>query len=331
METRAHYVAVGAFVLATLFLGFVAVLWLAGTQFATSYKHYDIFFKGPVTGLSKGARVDYNGIPVGQVSEVAIDPENVEQIRVTVEIKSEVVIKDDAAANVETNILSGVSYVLITKGTNDAKVLEAHKGQRYPVIRSRRSTFASLAARGPQLLEKLDVILDHLDDVLSDHNREMFTGILDNVRKATGNLADHSDEIASNATEALKSAASLFAAVNQAFSAPDGLKDRLSAALGQANTALGHANTTLGQVDTAFADADKLAKGLSDTNRQLDGALVDMRPGLKTFSQHTLANVDALVGEVRQFVAGLGRLASQLEHDPTRLLFGDRREGYQPK
>jgi hypothetical protein len=70
---------------------------------------------------------------------------------------------------------------------------------------------------------------------------------------------------------------------------------------------------------------------LSDTNRQLDGALVDMRPGLKTFSQHTLANVDALVGEVRQFVAGLGRLASQLEHDPTRLLFGDRREGYQPK
>ena len=324
METRAHYVAVGAFVLATLFLAFVAVMWLAGTQFATSFNHYDIFFKGPVTGLSKGARVDYNGIPVGQVSEVAIDPENVEQIRVTVEIKSEVVIKEDAAANIETNILSGVSYVLITKGTNEAKVLEAHKGQRYPVIRSRRSTFASLAARGPQLLEKVDVILDHLDDLLSDHNRETFTAILDNIRKTTGSLADRSDEITADATEALKSAAALFTAINKSYSDPDGLKDRLSAALGQANTALARADTTL-------VDYDKLAKGLSDTNRQIDGTLVDIRPGLKTFSQRTLSDVDALVGEVRQFVAGLGRLASQLEHDPTRLLFGDRREGYHPK
>jgi phospholipid/cholesterol/gamma-HCH transport system substrate-binding protein len=317
METRAHYVAVGAFVLATLFLGFVAVLWLAGTQFAVSYAHYDIFFKGPVTGLSKGARVDYNGIPVGQVSDVAIDPGNVEQIRVTVEIKSEVAIKEDAAANIESNILSGVSYVLISKGTQEAKLLEAHKGQRYPVIRSRRSTFASLAARGPQLLEKLDVILDHLDDVLNDHNRQAFSSILDNVQKATGSLADHSDEIVADATEALKSVATLFTAIDKSYSSPDGLKDRLSAALAQAGTSL--------------ADFDKLAKGLSDTNRQLDGALVDVRPGLKTFSQRTLTDVGALVGEFRQFISGLGRLASQLEHDPTRLLFGDRREGYQPK
>ena len=102
METRAHYVAVGAFVLALVFLGFTAVLWLAGTQFAVNYDHYDIFFKGPVTGLSKGAAVDYNGIRVGQVSEIGIDPNNVEQIRVTVEVKSDVVIKEDAAANVET-------------------------------------------------------------------------------------------------------------------------------------------------------------------------------------------------------------------------------------
>src|SRR5580700_7284095 len=117
METRAHYVAVGAFVLAMLFLGFVSVLWLAGAQLATTYAHYDIYFKGPVTGLSKGSRVDYNGIPVGQVSDITIDPDNVEQIRVTVEIKSIVVIKEDAAANVETNILSGVSYILISRGT----------------------------------------------------------------------------------------------------------------------------------------------------------------------------------------------------------------------
>jgi len=178
------------------------------------------------------------------------------------------------------------------------------------VIRSRRSTFSSLAARGPQLLDKLDVILDHVNDLLSDDNRAAFSATLDNVRKVSAALAQHGDEIAANAGQALKSAAALFADLDQSYSKPNGLKD---------------------QVGTSLGDFDKLVKGLADTNRQLDQAVGDLRPGLRNFSQHTLGDVDSLVGEVRQFVSGLGRLTSQLERDPTRLLFGDRREGYKPK
>src|SRR5580658_2355931 len=120
METRAHYVAVGAFVLTMVFLAFVAVLWLAGTQFTTSFAHFDIYFEGPMTGLSQGGRVEYNGIPVGTVSDIEIvsDPEILatngrKQIRVTIEIKSSVEIKKSDAATIQTNILSGVSYILI--------------------------------------------------------------------------------------------------------------------------------------------------------------------------------------------------------------------------
>jgi phospholipid/cholesterol/gamma-HCH transport system substrate-binding protein len=323
METRAHYVAVGAFVLAMVFLAFVAVLWLAGTQFSTSFAHYDIYFEGPVSGLSQGGRVEYNGIPVGTVSDIEIiqDPkilteEGGKPVRVTVEIKSSVEIHKDAAATIQTNILSGVSYILITPGkSND--LLVAEHGQRYPVIRSRRATLASLAARGPQLLDKLDVIFDKVDDLLGDQNRQAVAATLQNVQKISKDLADHSDEIATNATEALKSAAALFTALNNSYSAPDGLKDKLASALDKASVAL--------------ADFDKLAKGLSETNHNFDGVVQDVRPGFKNFSQHTLGDVDSLVSETRQFIAGLGRLASQLERDPTRLLFGDRREGYQPK
>jgi phospholipid/cholesterol/gamma-HCH transport system substrate-binding protein len=323
METRAHYVAVGAFVLTMVFLAFVAVLWLAGTQFTTAFNHYDVFFEGPVTGLSTGGRVEYNGIPVGTVSDIELitDPEILatngrKQIRVTIDVKSGVHVNERDAATIQTNILSGVSYILIEPGKS-SELLAAHEGQRYPVIRSRRSTLSSLTARGPQLLDKLDVILDHIDDVLSDDNRKAFAASLDNVQKLTGNLAQHSDEIATNARDALKAAASLFTNLDNSFSSPSGLKDQLSGALDKASVAL--------------VDFDKLAKGLSDTNRDVSGAVQDLRPGLRNFSQHTLGNVDALVSEARQFIAGLGRVASQLERDPTRLLFGDRREGYQPK
>lgn len=306
METRAHYVAVGAFVLALVFLAFTAVLWLAGTQFAVSYDHYDIFFKGPVTGLSKGAAVDYNGIRVGQVSDIEIDPNNVEQIRVTAEIKSDVVIKEDAAANVETNILSGVSYILITRGTQEAKQLTAHEGQRYPVIRARRSTLASISARGPQLLEKLDDILDDVEDLLNDHNREVFAETLDHLEKVTGALSAHSDDIGQLVAEGRNTLAAfdkLASDLDNSYSAPDGVKDQLVSAL----------------------------KGLTGAGKQIDLALQENRPGIRNFSQHTLADIDSLIGETRQFIAGLSRLAAQLERDPTRLIFGDRREGYQPK
>src|SRR4030088_3473779 len=111
METRANYVAVGAFVLAVVALGFAAVLWLARAQLTTQYATYDIYFTGPVSGLRDGATVEYNGVPAGRVKEIRIDPGNVEQIRVTVEIENNVIIKQDARANLETNILSGVSYV----------------------------------------------------------------------------------------------------------------------------------------------------------------------------------------------------------------------------
>jgi len=312
METRAHYVAIGAFVLALVFLGFTAVLWLAGTQFAVSYQHYDIYFKGPVTGLSKGARVDYNGIPVGQVSDIAIDPNNVEQVRVTVEIKTDVVIKEDCAANIETNILSGVSYVLITRGTQEAKVLTAQAGQRYPVIRSRRSTLASLSARGPQLLEKLDDILDHLDDVLDEHNRAAFTATLDNVSKLSSTLADHADDVTKLVADA-----------------DDSMK--------KLGTLAEAANKLADNIDTNYASPEiknqliELAKSIEQTSHQLDVVLQDARPGVRTFSQQTVVDLNGLIGEARQFISGLSRVAAQIERDPTRLLFGDRREGYQPK
>src|SRR5215472_8396307 len=184
METRAHYVAVGAFVLAMVFLAFVAVLWLAGTQFTTAFNYYDIYFEGPVSGLSTGAKVEYNGIPVGTVSDIEImtDPQILtlsggKPIRVTAEIKSGTPIKKDSAATIQTNILSGVSFILISPGKSEER-LEAHRGERYPVIRSRRSTLSSMTARGPQLLDKIDVILDHVDDVLSEHNRQAFSQTL---------------------------------------------------------------------------------------------------------------------------------------------------------
>ncbi len=202
METRAHYVAVGTFVLAMIFLAFVGVLYFGAVQPTTKYNNYDIYFRGAVSGLNKGAQVEYNGIPVGKVSDIAIDPNDVERIRVTVDIEPKVVIKDDAKAEIQSNLLSGVSYILISRGTQEAPPLVAKAGERYPVIQSRRSALASVSARGPELMEKLNDIADNLNIVLNEQNRKALHDILDNVRMITADFAAPDKEFAGLGTTA---------------------------------------------------------------------------------------------------------------------------------
>ena len=303
METRAHYVAVGVFVLVLIAVGFGGVLWIARTQLTTQYAVYDVYFRGPVSGLREGAVVEYNGVPSGRVKEIRIDPSNVEQIRVTVEVENNVVIKQDAAANLETNLLSGVSYVQIAGGTQDAPVLTAETGSRYPVIRARRSRLASVTARLPQILGKVDEAVDHLNDLLGEDNRKAISVILANLRTL-------SDDLATDTKPALTAMTTLLNNLDRSYSEPGGLREGLSSGIG---------------------NFDKLARNLGDTNHQLQAALQDARPGLRNFSQRTLTDVSELVGEARQLIAGLGRLVAGLDRDPSRVLFGDRRKGYQPQ
>jgi phospholipid/cholesterol/gamma-HCH transport system substrate-binding protein len=313
METRAHYAAVGAFVLTMIVLAVAAVLWLARGELTTQYARYDIYFSGPVTGLRTSAVVEYNGVPAGKVSDVRIDPGNVELIRVTVDLDPNVAIKTDAAASVETNILSGVSFIQIVGGTQDAALLLPKPGERYAVIRSHRSRLASVTARAPQLLEKLIDTAERVNALLDEKNRVAFAESLDNFRAFTASLADRSKdlaELADNANATVRSLHGFIDNVDQSYAGPDGLGKQLS---------------------TAIADFDRVAKSLNDTNRLLQLAVQDVRPGLRSFSQQTLGDIGNLIGETRQLVTGLSRLATGIERDPSRILFGDRREGYRPK
>ena len=61
METKANYVAVGAFVLVCAIGLVVSLLWLAGAQYAQEYDYYQAIFKGSVSGLGKGTTTRYNG------------------------------------------------------------------------------------------------------------------------------------------------------------------------------------------------------------------------------------------------------------------------------
>jgi phospholipid/cholesterol/gamma-HCH transport system substrate-binding protein len=314
METRAHYVAVGAFVLAIIVLSFVAVLSLGRVEFAQELKRYYIFFKGSVTGLSKGSLVQYNGITVGRVVDVRVDPDDLEKIQITVEIDNNLVkIKTDARAFVDTNLLSGVATIQIRGGTREARDLEPEPGHRYPMIAAGSSVLQRVSETGPQLLDRLMVVVDNLNAVLSDQNRKAISDSLQNVRTITDSFVAPSKEVGelvANANATVLEMTALVNHIDQSYTGKGGLKDQASQALN---------------------DFDRLAKNLVDTNRQLQQVLQENRPGLHAFTQSTLTQVSNLVSDMQRFIAGLTRFVASVERDPGRLLFGERREGYRPQ
>jgi phospholipid/cholesterol/gamma-HCH transport system substrate-binding protein len=314
METRAHYVAVGGFVLIIIFAAFAAVLWLGRVEFRQELKPFYIFFRGSVAGLSRGSAVQYNGIPVGRVTDIRVDRQNVAQIQVTVEIDSSLVeIKTNARAYLETNILSGVSTIQIRGGTQQADVLEPEPGHRYPVIKAGQNEFEQVKASLPELLTDLKQISHNLNNLLDDRNRKAVADSLQNIRTVTGALADHAEDldvILNNTNAAVGAAKSFLQHVDQSYTNKGGIRD---------------------QVSKTLKDYDRVAANLINTAHQLEQTIAENRPGLHAFVQTTLPGVNDLVSDGQQLAGNLNQFVVQLQRDPTRMLFGDRRQGYQPR
>ena len=175
------------------------------------------------------------------------------------------------------------------------------------MIRSRRSRLASVTARLPQILAKLDETADHLNELLGEDNRK-------------GDCLKSSRISAPLVAQRIWRADTQTGTVLAMTTPAEQPRPELFRARRVARGAVGRHHR--------FRQA---RRNLSDTNHQLQQALQDARPGLRNFSQRTLTDVSELVGEARQLIAGLGRLVAGLDRDPSRVLFGDRRKGYRPQ
>lgn len=289
METKANYVAVGAFVLACVIGLVVTILWLAGTQYSQEYAYYQTYFKGPVTGLGKGTVTRYNGIDVGRVTDLAFDPNDPQSVIVTLQVQPGLNIRQDSVASIESQGLTGASYVEISGGTRNAPLLVAKPGQRYPVIRASQSTLRQLEQSAPEVVAKLNIAATRLNDLLNDNNRRALAHILTNLDQTTAVLAKRSDDIDSTLRNANQATANL-------RDASADLKPMIA-----------DANATVKKYGKMADDADAFING--------DG----------------LAQLSDLISETRRLVAGLTKFSDQLNRDPTKLIFGDRRKGYEPK
>jgi phospholipid/cholesterol/gamma-HCH transport system substrate-binding protein len=316
METRANYVAVGAFVLALLAGVVIAVLWLASVEFSRQFAFYDVFFTGSVAGLTQGSSVQYNGIQVGRVREIRIDPQNVQQVRVTIEVDQGTVIKSDAVASLEVQGLTGVAFIEITGGSQNAPPVAAHAGERYPVIASQPSGLQRLAASAPEALARLIDVAERVAAVLDDKNRAAIGETLDNVRRLSavaGARAGDLDSAMGDAAAAIREFRGAVAAAHQTLLDFDDLVG-----------GKGDARETL----RAIAEA---SRRLDQLSAHVDAMVQEDRRPLHDFSERGLTELSQLLVDARTLVVSLNHIAEDLQRDPERFFFRNRQQGYQPR
>ena len=118
METRAPFVIVGAFVLAAIAAVFGFVYWLHNTGGLGPRATYHVQFDGSVPGLLVGAAVLFNGIRVGEVTDLGLAPDNPRRVNAAISVASTTPVRSDTKVGLEFQGLTGVPVIALEGGTS---------------------------------------------------------------------------------------------------------------------------------------------------------------------------------------------------------------------
>lgn len=179
METTAKYRLMGAFTLAATLGVFAFVYWLNHGGGLGERSTYQIRFTGPVPGLRPGAAVQFNGIRVGEVTDLRLDAATPQQVMVFISIESATPVRTDTQVNLDFQGLMGVTSVALKGGSPIAPRLIGSSGAP-PLLVAGADAGADLTATAREALRKLDGILGDNADALRGTfaNLNVFTGAL---------------------------------------------------------------------------------------------------------------------------------------------------------
>ena len=306
METRSNHVLVGGVVLILIAVLALFLVWIA--RFGSEGKReYDIFFKQSVDGLAKGSSVNFSGVPIGQVKDIALDAKSPEFVRVRVSVDDKTPVLLGTNASIQGSF-TGPSTVQLDNAQQGKPLIDCSNTAcplGVPVIPAKASGFGALLANAPQLLERLTGLTERLTALLSDRNQVSIAGILDNTNRLSKALADRGPEIAATLAETR-------VAIQKAGIA----SEQIGKLAATSNDMLANdIKPTVGNLNKTIAAAKQ-------SMETLDAAIGDARPGLQSFSKQTIPEVGQLVHDLREMAAALSSVAAKIDRGGAGSIIG---------
>jgi phospholipid/cholesterol/gamma-HCH transport system substrate-binding protein len=308
METRANHVLIGGFAILVTVLLLLFVLWATKFGAERNWQRYLVVFTEPVVGLTEGSSVQYNGIAVGTVDKLSLDPADPRRVLALLKLKADTPIRVDTRAKLSQQGITGVPFILLSGGSPDAAPLQPPPGSDIAIIRTQPSALQNVADSANRLMARLD-------ELLSEDNIRHLNATLANLEQASAALATRRQDIEQlivNAREATAALKTTLDSANGTLAGLDrGLVQRLPALLDRLDG-------TIAKLDAAAGHADAL--------------ISENRPAINAFTHQGLSQVEPTLVELRGLARDLRQLTQRLQGNPARALLGrDAPKEYDPR
>jgi len=292
METRANYATIGLFTLAVVVACFAFVYWLARYDESGNRKALRILIPGSVTGLANGSQVLFNGIRIGDVTSLRINPDNPNQVEAMVSVDPNQPIKSDTKVTIGVQGLTGIASIEFRGGT--ATLPSIFDEDEIPTLTASGSGLTEILASAQDLLDKANKTVTQLNAVIGDAQPGVKQTIA-NVEKFTGALADNSDGI----DEFLKNVSALSKQVGELSGSLQGLVSKADGILTAVDPA---------KVASTIEQVEKVTEKLS--------ASADSFPKI-------IANVETISGQLEQTLASTQKIIDAVQVEAVKSTIQD--------
>lgn len=308
METKANYVLIGAFTIGVSVFLLLFALWAAKYSSDRSWQDYQVVFNEPVTGLTEGSSVQYNGIAIGTVEDLSLAPQDPRRVIARVKLQADAPVKVDTRAKLSMTGLTGTPFIQLTGGSPEAPRLTARDDSDMPVIQTEASALQNIADTANRLVARMD-------EVLSDENVQRIAQTLENIEQMTGAVAAQREDLRAlivNARDASEKLGTTLDSTNRAITGID--RELVRKLPGMVSKLEG----TLAKMDSAAGNADTI--------------LSENRTAISSFANDGLAQLGPTLAELRALVHDLRRISDRLDDNPAGYILGrDAPKEFEPK
>lgn len=305
MYERTNYLAVGIFVLLGIIVLFAVGFWVGGIGQTVPTSQYTIIFERDVNGLSEGSPVRYMGVDVGQVTSIQLFRAERTAIEVRIEVASSTPVDGGTYASLGYQGITGVAFINLAADSGAHQPLVVTAGQDYPIIRTRDVGIAALLNSGPEVLARVNDLLEDAGLVLSEENRNSATQILENLEQLTTALAGQRGALAA-----------LPARMNESL---DKFQDMLELA---AELTAEAKPELLAALQNLRLTTDNLA----NASAQVENWVVENDAAVDSFLADGVGEAAALVSDTRAAMRELEKLGAELRRNPSRIVHKPRLE-----
>ena len=294
METRANYTLIGLFTLVVIAGAFGFIYWFQGSGGGGNRGYYQIAFDGSVNGLRTGSAVMFNGIRVGEVTGLSLDPKHSQQVLVTVAVDKSVPIYNNTDIGLEFQGLTGIASLSLKGGSGGAvaagtkakpPLLEAPAGSAVDVTQSARD------------------VMRRLDKLIAENQKALHEAI-ENINKFSAALANSTDKIDSTLTNVDKFSGVLATNAQRFDHIAQGLEDLTGGKDGKG----GELNATVKSVHSLIENVDKRT--------------ADIATGVNKMTATGTRQIEVMSSSFQRTLSTADRVLTNLDKNPSRLIWG---------